>query len=122
MLLCGFIGVSGILAPLILALILIVVAGLFVGRQSGGKTIHQGAMMMFVGLMVLVAAGALVMTNWFAFIDPPEFCWRGSGRFSTTAQRRVPWEECRLIVTLVAIGLNILLVSGIAFHVRKRRS
>ena len=79
-------------------------------------------MTMFVGLMVMVAAGALVLTNWFAFIDPPEFCWRGSGRFSTAAQRRVPWEDCKLIVTLAAIGLNVLLVYGIALYVRKRRS
>ncbi len=113
---------SEILAPLILGLILMVVVGLFIGRTSGGGTIRQGAMIMFVGLMVLVAAGALILTNWFAFIDPPEFCWRGSGRFSTATQRRVPWEECRLIVTLAAIGLNILLVSGIALYVRKRRS
>ena len=110
------------LAPVILGLILIVVVGLFVGRTSGGGAIHQGAMTMFVGLMVMVAAGALVLTNWFAFIDPPEFCWRSSGRFSTAAQRRVPWEDCKLIVTLAATGLNVLLVYGIALYVRKRRS
>ena len=113
---------SEILAPLILGVILIVIVGLFIGKKSGGGAIHQGALMVFAGLMVLVATGALVLTNWFAFIDPPEFCWRGKGRFSTAAQRRVPWEECRLIVTLVAIGLNVLLVSGIALYVRKRRS
>ena len=113
---------SEVLAPLILGLILFVVVGLFIGRKSGGGRIRQGALMVFVGLIVLVAAGAMALTNWFAFINPPEFCWRGSGRFSTAAQRRVPWEECRLIVTLTAVGLNVLLVSGIAFYVRKRRS
>ena len=113
---------SEILAPVILGLILVVVVALYIGKKSGGETIRQGALMVFVGLSVLVGAGALVLANWFAFIDPPEFCWRGSGRFSTAAHRRVPWEECRLIVTLSAIGLNILLVLGTGLYVRKRRS
>ena len=113
---------SEVLAPAILILILMTISAIYIGKRFDSEKIAKVGMTFFAVSILIAILAVTVLSNWFAFVDSPEYCWRGSGRYGFTNRGAVPWEECQLPVSITAIVLGLILVGIIYRYFIKRRS
>lgn len=104
---------SDILAPIFIGFIGLIIVTIFVGAKVGAERAVTGALILIGVLVACVVVALAVWSNWSAFIDPPEACWKGSGQRGWTNRRLVPWEECRAQMIWVAIAVDVLIVSAL---------
>ncbi|HBH26020.1 MAG TPA: hypothetical protein DDX54_01245 [Rhodospirillaceae bacterium] len=108
---------SEILAPAFFLALLTMLSAFYFGKKLENKTLSAIGWALFVGAIVIIVFGATILTNWFAFIDPPDYCGKG---FRWSHRKIVPWEECRLHVTLTALFLDLVFIGGTIAVLRKR--